>query len=540
MVKLLIRHKPFIQTEIFGHFIMLLYKKYLKKLRYIVRNQQPFGDYSVVIFKLKKLIFVRWYLVILFSKFSLVTSANSNVDDAVVKLEYARFCLNNLNDIDKAISLYNELVPALVNSGNDSLRLVAETERIELLQRTGQRIEMLSVVKDVESLAIKLNDYEQLSHILTLKGLVYSELGFKNEALKAINKASENINSIQDEDKRHLNIGYIFSVRANIADSVEDKIFHLLNGYKSFMKVNSNDQVYRNAQITGNSMYASAFIERKQLDSASFYLSKSISYIDSNQRTPDDYYALINFANLHYQKQDYPEAEQWFLRALMQAEKENNLHRLSSIYYYLFKCKSMQNQAEFANNYLIKYVSLQDSFEDSKFKNISFVENELTVDKSNELIKANKRQKSIIIGFSGVTILLCLTIGKMLFNRKKRNKPFAIKPIDTLTRQEDRDVSVEEINFLNNLVKRNDPSFILKFHEVFPEFSRNVNEISQVPLTHSEIEICAYTKLNFSTKEIALYRKDTIRSVENRKYRIRKKLMLTPETDFVVWVANVN
>lgn len=102
----------------------------------------------------------------------------------------------------------------------------------------------------------------------------------------------------------------------------------------------------------------------------------------------------------------------------------------------------------------------------------------------------------------------------------------------------DRKVTFDEINELNTLVKQNHPSFMIRFHEYFPSFVARLDKSANASLSHSEIEICAYTKLNFTTKDIALYRKYTIRSVENRKHRIRKKLMLNPEIDFVAWIAS--
>jgi|GEM_PF-933005 len=98
---------------------------------------------------------------------------------------------------------------------------------------------------------------------------------------------------------------------------------------------------------------------------------------------------------------------------------------------------------------------------------------------------------------------------------------------------------VDKLNQLNMLVKHNDPSFIIRFHEYFPYFAIRLNEMVLSSLNSAELEICAYTKLNFSTKDIALYRRLSIRSVENRKYRIRKKLGLRSEDDFMLWIAQV-
>jgi len=56
-------------------------------------------------------------------------------------------------------------------------------------------------------------------------------------------------------------------------------------------------------------------------------------------------------------------------------------------------------------------------------------------------------------------------------------------------------------------------------------------------LTPSELRLCAYLKLNLSSKEIAPLLNITIRGVEEKRYRLRKKLNLSSEhglTDFIM------
>lgn len=56
-------------------------------------------------------------------------------------------------------------------------------------------------------------------------------------------------------------------------------------------------------------------------------------------------------------------------------------------------------------------------------------------------------------------------------------------------------------------------------------------------LTPSELRLCAYLKLNLSSKEIAPLLNITIRGVEEKRYRLRKKMNLTSEqglTDFIM------
>lgn len=182
------------------------------------------------------------------------------------------------------------------------------------------------------------------------------------------------------------------------------------------------------------------------------------------------------------------------------------------------------------------YISLKGRLDSVNVKNIGQADNELKDVRQQQLITVLEKQKSADLILNGSTFLY-LTIGNLL--KRKKEVKIADVNYSMLANVKGREVSVKEINELNNLGKNDDPSFILKFNEYFPSFAVTLNQTACSPLTYSEIEICAYTKLIFSTKDIALYRKCTVRSVDNRKYRIRKKLKLTPEVDFLVWMANI-
>lgn len=96
-------------------------------------------------------------------------------------------------------------------------------------------------------------------------------------------------------------------------------------------------------------------------------------------------------------------------------------------------------------------------------------------------------------------------------------------------------VSVKE---LHQLAITNNPIFLSEFRSVFPDFEAKLLELAPNMII-SELEICAFIKLNISTKEIASYTKSSIRAVEGKKYRIRKKLALDKEVDLYVYINKI-
>ena len=90
-------------------------------------------------------------------------------------------------------------------------------------------------------------------------------------------------------------------------------------------------------------------------------------------------------------------------------------------------------------------------------------------------------------------------------------------------------------NDLIELAKKNDPLFTSFFIELYPDFYKKLKRI-QPDLTLVEKKVCFYIKLKFTTKEIAEYTFVSIKAIQNRKNRLRKRLSITNEVDIYEWM----
>ena len=70
----------------------------------------------------------------------------------------------------------------------------------------------------------------------------------------------------------------------------------------------------------------------------------------------------------------------------------------------------------------------------------------------------------------------------------------------------------------------------LHFERVHPCFFQDL-ENAFTNLTANEKRHCAYIKLNLSTKEIASLLNVSDKSVQMARYRMKKKMMIEPETE---------
>jgi len=81
--------------------------------------------------------------------------------------------------------------------------------------------------------------------------------------------------------------------------------------------------------------------------------------------------------------------------------------------------------------------------------------------------------------------------------------------------------------------------FAVHFDSVHTDYLKNLKD--RFPdLTASELKLCAYLRMNLSTKEISQLMNISIRGVETNRYRLRKKLDLPNETNLVDFLLKTN
>jgi DNA-binding CsgD family transcriptional regulator len=88
-----------------------------------------------------------------------------------------------------------------------------------------------------------------------------------------------------------------------------------------------------------------------------------------------------------------------------------------------------------------------------------------------------------------------------------------------------------------NKVKKNWEQFAVHFDKVHSDFLVSLKD--RYPnLTPSELKLCAYLRLNLSSKEIAQIMNITIKSVELARHRLRKKLGIEPQVNLFNFLLN--
>ncbi|MDR2802262.1 MAG: hypothetical protein LBB31_03490 [Prevotellaceae bacterium] len=104
----------------------------------------------------------------------------------------------------------------------------------------------------------------------------------------------------------------------------------------------------------------------------------------------------------------------------------------------------------------------------------------------------------------------------------------------TLKQELQKEDSAKNIKHIVKLINKNLASekdwqvFEANFDLIHDRFFRNLKERS-AQLTPRDLKLCAYLRLNLTTKEIAQLTGNSVRGVEVARFRLRKKLQLAPE-----------
>ncbi len=266
----------------------------------------------------------------------------------------------------------------------------------------------------------------------------------------------------------------------------------------------------------------------KNKDSAYKYVT--IAYNKANIRGKEDgiaLYANTIMGEYFLTNKQYDKAEETFKKALRINEKTKRIYAYYGKYIYndlrvLYERTGDKEKAYF---YLKAYTDAYYKTNTSLLATINQdMESFITGAQQDADHHQSKIYWIIFLSLIGLS-LLGLYAWRIIRVLGKRKEVLTIEAENLKMRMNDN--KQEEIIELG---KKNDPEFLNRFKEVYPEFIQQLLIINP-GLESSELIFCAMLKLHFTSKEIASYTLVQHRSVQQKKYRIRKKLNIPGETD---------
>ena len=286
---------------------------------------------------------------------------------------------------------------------------------------------------------------------------------------------------------------------------------------------------------------------KKNADSARYFLDLGKSKIDETFTRYDES-IFLRCEALYYQFiGDFESALDRFHKSLEISLKINRNKEVLKNYKNLAKIYKSLGEIEKSNIYYNKYTLLNDSISRRKDEIRDFSAREFINQK--DYSQETAKYKWFAISLSLGVFIIGGGLLSRKYVRKKYKKAFREKSkelhkVQSIVqknelKQESLLTKLENANReLVALAKQNDESFLPEFKKLYPELSSKIEKASS-KITKNDFILLGMIWLNFSSKNIARYTFVQHKTIQTKKYRLRKKLNLPNGTDLYQWLLEL-
>ena len=454
---------------------------------------------------------------------------------------------NKSYETAKLLNVSKNLIIISKKTNNDRGSAIGNFFIAYCLSNSGNYIQSNNYLIKAATFTTYLNKNKSFAAgIFILEGANYQKLGFYTLSAKSLHNALNIYKKIPKEKEKEMEL-YERNVYAVLGDlynatKQQDSAYYYINK-KKYISFNGD---YADRAFLFNSL-GDYHVNNKKQDSADYYYRKSLQQFSDQE---NHYYksdAMRGLGNVLAEQKKYPEALSYYLQALESYKKMNLLNNGYELYRSIGEVYNKTENYKQGKHYLERYVSLKDSIETAQKKEGDFIISEVM--KAEKEQQENRRKEDLKKSVLIIAIILVLLLILFYYFKKSRdkNKQIIIKSKELLQEKEEiisqKDEETQDLRQKVNesfeeivqLAKENSPEFLTRFQEIYPEFTNKLKEIAP-EINSEDLRFCALLKLNFSTKDIAEYTFVTIRTVQTRKSRLRKKFNIPSDDDIYLWM----
>ncbi|MDR6919700.1 MULTISPECIES: tetratricopeptide repeat protein [Chryseobacterium] len=401
-----------------------------------------------------------------------------------------------------------------------------------------------------------LNDTSLNFEIRRVRARIYASSKLYTNAVAENKKALAIIPEMKrSEEDKNLARALIYENLANTYGFMkkQDSVYFYLNsGMKVLRKLDVKKSMI--SIINNYTRLADYYLSIDKAEEAEYFLVKAVNFAKANG------YPFLSFTfrtygdlMLYHKKND--SALFYYNKALQISEQTKLKSELPAIYLKIANVSQLLGNTVSEEKYRLKSFELTDSLRSEALAASNMAVNSILSDQREEFVKENKKHQSYLIMIISITLLLF--IGLWMLYKKKAKKLSTYKKVSTQkeqmliqqkeeiamryeedTRKLEQKVneSFDEVLFL---AKNNSPEFFTRFQEVYPEVIRALLARDS-KLRVSELALCAYFFLGFTTKDVALYTFKSINTVRNRRQNLRTKLQIPADEDLELWFKNLS
>lgn len=488
---------------------------------------------------------------------------------------------NTDHNSDSCIKLINEAYQLVKKdtTSYDYHRILLIKNRLEFQQNRDYYHHYIFSIKELDYFR-SIGDELRAAYCYTEIGIIYDELGIPVQALENIEKSYEILRKYGDQ--------WTYGCRHNIAFckyklGQEDEAVDMLKKLEKEYRNGPDKNFYINI-LTNLCFFLSdrAYKEDE-------YNKYSEQLIESLELCSDDFIkhaALINISCYYFLKKQYQKSITIFLDIIQYYEKIKDIGRQCICLSNLAECYEQKGDYKKATEYYDQLAQLQLAATQGRVASeVMNAESLLKIKQYNMQLEEQRRASRFRMTATilGSALVILGLVGIVLFYRyrsrknkiqleneqlksEKQQLEIALqnkKLVASSMMLEEKDQALKvikeyiadargrdsvakdvatKINMAVNqhlMSEREWERFKLSFEQVYPDFFDGLS--TQYPeLTEYDLRLCAFYMMGIDTKQIALILNVQPLSVQRSRSRIRKKMALDRNTDFITHLRKFN
>ncbi|MDR0262805.1 MAG: tetratricopeptide repeat protein [Sphingobacterium sp.] len=378
------------------------------------------------------------------------------------------------------------------------------------------------------------------SEVHRVRGRAYGELKLYQQAIREFRLQLGLIRNLTGEKQKksyqftYENLSVAFDATGQL-DSVEKYNHLLLSNLKG---EDEKKEVFRYLVVYDN--LGKLYIKKGDFPQARQYLDKALGLVEK-YKIPVVLNTYSSLGTLEEKKGNFSQAADFYEKSLVNKRligsrngEKNSYRELADFYR-----RNNLDKAK-ADRYEMAFSRLNDSLENENRQVVDQVLNQILKLKDQETdTKVSKSATIAVVALVILLVAIAFFIWRARYNRQVLGeKEEALQETETINKELTEQIGENKFNNLIELAKSNNPEFLILFTELYPKFIEVLKSFDP-NLRSTELEFCAMAFLNFSTKNIAEYTFVTIRAVQVRKNRLRKKFKIPSDADFNSWMRGL-
>jgi tetratricopeptide (TPR) repeat protein len=454
-------------------------------------------------------------------------------------------------------------------------------------------IEALKIYQECLSISNENNFESLIPHLYNNIGLVYKQIedfeDAKNnfeEAYKLFLKNNDEANSVYPL----YNIALIQSIVGNDQDAID--------GYLNLTAYHLKTENWTSLASVYNSI-SEIYLKNEDYDRAQEYLEMALNAIedksDSFNTGPSSFYEAsiyTNAAELYFKKGETELAKKYAYKGIKLSKTNSykiNIFKSAKILAEIYdKAKQVDSSLVYYKTYIDFNEQYQDEYDVKQLTKLKMQNEFDEILKQNEIERIYKEaeyknRELRYIAVAGFAVLLAVILILLYINQRNRNAKLKLKEENHLLERKklNQDLEYKKKELVSNmmyLMEKNEfitsiskklielkpdakkdnkdliqqiineirqnsstkmwEEFEIRFKEVHKDFYNELHK-THPDLTLNEVKICAFLRLNMSTKEISAITHQTVKSINMARFRLRKKLHIDRDENLIAYLKSL-